>query len=64
MGMEYINGPMEVAIKVIGTQIRFQNMVSTFGMKEELTKAIGSIIICMVTEFINGQMVVNMKENT
>ena len=64
MVMEYTNGPMEVAIKVIGTQIKFQNMVSTFGMMEELIKAIGLIIICMVTEFINGQMVVNMKENT
>lgn len=61
--MEFINGPTEVVIKVIGTKIKFQNMESTFGMTGELIKDIGLIIICMVTEFINGQMVENMKEN-
>tara|TARA_B110001450_G_C17382646_1_gene384360 strand:- start:329 stop:454 length:126 start_codon:yes stop_codon:yes gene_type:complete len=32
MDMEFISGPMEVDIKVIGTKIKFPNSESTFGM--------------------------------
>lgn len=61
MDMEYTNGRMEVFIKGIGFKTKSLDMVNILGMIKELTKDIGLTIICMVKEYINGQMAGNMK---
>lgn len=61
MAMESINGQMVACIKEIGSIIKYQVMVSILGMIKELIRDIGWTITCMAQEFINGQMVENMK---
>ena len=56
MGMEYINGLMEVYTKVIGIKTKFLSMENIIEMMVELIKDTGLITICMDKVYTSGQM--------
>ena len=62
-GTEYMNGPMDQNIKVIGLKIISMDQVSIHGLMEENTKENGRIICYMGVVFTLGQMVENMMVN-
>ena len=62
MVMGYITGQMVVNSRAIGKIIKSQALVFIIGPTEEHLKVIGNKTICMVKEFINGQMVENTKD--